>query len=182
MKLSTAFLLILASVTPVAAQTSTTIDFEDLPANTVVANSRGVTFLEGTPFPGAARYLLPVIREVPLGMDLTLPSGVHLHTDSEAHSGKQVADISTCTQGMACEFFVPAAGGRFSTPVQDVRVFVGALPGGAGIANVALKAFGADHQVLGTSVSMVTAGNGIHTSLIVAADGIVFFEVLTPGC
>jgi hypothetical protein len=180
MKLSAAVLLMIASIGPVSAQTPRPIDFEDLPADTIVTNqygSRGVTFLEGIPFAGAARYLLPVIRQVALGMDLTFPSGAHLHTHPEAHSGMKVADISTCTQGMACEFFAPAAGGRFSTPVRDVRVFVGALPGGAGTANVALKAFGADHQVLGTATATVTPGNGINTQLIVTAGGIVFFEV-----
>jgi hypothetical protein len=67
------------------------INFDDLPVGTAVTNQyhdKGVDFF-GPPNGG----LLPVITQVPPG---------------EAHSGNQVANISTC---LGCEFFTPFATG-----------------------------------------------------------------------
>jgi hypothetical protein len=136
------------------------INFDDLPAGTVVTNQyhdKGVDFF-GPPNGG----LLPVITQVPPG---------------EAHSGNQVANISTC---LGCEFFTPFATGRFTNTVEHLSMYVGQFDGQSDPAQLTLSAFDAGHNLLVRSAPVtVTAGGGFNMllSVEVAAGNIASFEV-----
>jgi hypothetical protein len=136
------------------------INFDDLPVGTAVTNQyhdKGVDFF-GPPNGG----LLPVITQVPPG---------------EAHSGNQVANISTC---LGCEFFTPFATGRFTNTVEHISMYVGQFDGQPDTAQLTLSAFDAGHNLLAQSPPVtVTAGGGFNTllSVEVAAGNIASFEV-----
>src|SRR5215471_13098080 len=106
------------------------IQFDDLPVGTVVTNQyhdKGLDFISP---PGS---LLPVIAQVPPG---------------QAHSGNQVANISTCT---GCEFFTPAASGKFVYTVEHKSMFVGQFDSQADPAQITLSAFDAGQNLLAQS-------------------------------
>lgn len=136
------------------------ITFDDLPVGTVVTNqyhNKGVDFF-GQPSGG----LLPVIAQVPPG---------------EAHSGNQVANISTCE---GCEFFVPFVTGRFTNTVEHISFFVGQFDGQPDSAQITLTAFDAGGTLLAQSApATVTAGGGFNSllSVEVALANIATFEV-----
>ena len=158
---------------------ATTVDFDQLPAGTVVTNQyadlggpgQGVVF---GPLPGGlAEGLHPVVR-VPPG-----PPG-------QAQSGAQVADIGTCN----CEFFLtPRTTGMFAVPRSMVSVRVGYLGPDTSCdkanstnacAEPVLRAFDAGGQQVAASVPLfVQQGNGVHTLLSVSTPTatIVGFEI-----
>src|SRR6266849_1165713 len=138
----------------------TVIQFDDLPVGTVVIDqyqAQGVAFF--TP-PGGG--FLPVIAQVPAG---------------EAHSGNQVANISTCEN---CEFLIPFIRGRFTNTVEHVSMFVGQFDGTPDSAQLTLTAFDASGAVLAqSSPVMVTAGGGFNSPISVefSAANIAIFEI-----
>jgi hypothetical protein len=97
------FLLALLAL-PVApdrasAQTTTTIDFENLPAGQEIKTqyAPAVDFTAG---PSATPGLRPLVVAVPPGV---------------AQSGNHVASISNCPGGFGCEFFEPDVTAVFGT-------------------------------------------------------------------
>jgi len=133
------------------------INFDDLPVNTVVTNQYHDRSLD---FFG----LLPVITQVPAG---------------QAHSGHQVANISTC---FGCEFFVPSVTGLFADTVSRISVFVGmfASPTPVDPAEITLSAFDVgDNLIVQSAPITVTAGGGFNTPLAVqsASANIASFEI-----
>lgn len=133
--------LLVPLVIPVAAGTAV-VTFDDLPPETTVSNqyagSHGISFAG----PAQGDGFLPVVKAVAAGI---------------AHSGTQVADISTCP---GCEFYTPRTVGRLNTTVSGVSAFVGFLgpTGGSASAQVRLTAFDATGQSVGTSVVTVAQG------------------------
>src|SRR5712691_12073000 len=135
----------------------TVINFDDLPVNTVVTNQYHA---QGLDFFG----LLPVITQVPAG---------------QAHSGNQVANISTC---FGCEFFVPSVTGRFVDTVSHISVFVGMFASTTPVdpAEITLSAFDVGHNLIVQSTPVtVTAGSGFNMPLAVesASANIASFEI-----
>src|SRR5439155_10838770 len=69
------------------------------------------------------------------------------------------------------EFFTPSVSGLFTTPKQNIRVSVGFFLSlfGSETAELTLRAFDANHQVVAQSAALVTSGRGFHTPLQVSA-------------
>ena len=129
--------------------TTTTINFDDLPAGTSVTNqydAQGVDFSSG---------LHPLIAQV---------------DPSLAASGDQVARIDQCP---GCEFYTPSAIGILSTSASSVQVDVGyfansAAPGNT--ATISIQGFDADGNSVGPAGSAtVTEGQGFRTQVSVAS-------------
>lgn len=155
-----------------------TVDFEQLPAGTVVTNQyanlggagQGVVF-GPLPAGAAGEGLRPVVRTPPAG---------------QARSGSNVADIATCA---GCEFFTPRTTGTFGAPRSRVSVYVGYLgeaapctaeaPDTLGCALVTLRAFDRDGKQVAQSSVRVTRGAGVRTQLAVSVTSatVVGFEI-----
>jgi hypothetical protein len=171
-------LLAACLVCPTRAVAQSTVDFEQFPPGTVIADQyadqggvgQGVVF---GPLPGGnpGEGLKPVIRTPPAG---------------EAQSGSQVADIATC---LSCEFFTPRTTGTLATPRSTISLYVGYLGDPAictqfnlesvGCAIVKLRAFDANGTELTQASVRVTRGAGVHGLLSVSTPqaSIVGFEI-----
>lgn len=165
-------------------------DLADKASVTTNYKTLGVTFLQGTPFPGISLLSFPVVRQVPHGGPIyrtirkngsVVPIKIG-DLPAQAHSGNQVADISQCTGGMPCEFAAQAIGGQLDKPATRVQVYVGAFQDNAGTAEVNLKGFDASHHLLNSSSVTVTAGAGFQTPLVViSTQPIAYFELSAPA-
>ena len=139
--LLTAVALVCAAAPAQAA--TTTVSFDDLTVGTKVDNqyhdSHGVYFRG----PGAGDGWFPVIASAP----------------GQAHSGTQVADVSTCT-AVNCEGSAPRAVGRLTTLATGISVYVGFMGSDAPppTTDVTLTAYNTSGTVLATKTITVTQG------------------------
>ena len=143
-----------------SSRDGTTIDFEQYAPGTVITNQyagaggtgNGVVF---GPLPGGAGDgFRPVVRQAPAGQS--------------AHSGSNIADISTCT---GCEFVVAKTTGTFVKPRSRVSVYVGYLgdagrcfatnPAAEACAFVTLRTFDIDGQAIGEATARLSRGAGV---------------------
>jgi hypothetical protein len=134
-----------------AASNETTINFDNLAAGEDVPNLPELVFVAEPGF-----FRPKVFRPVQPG---------------EANSPPNVARLDNC---VGCEFFTPAAKGRFTVPHQRMSVAVGesSIPNATSPdrAELTLSAFKADGTTLiGTSKATVVAGQGFHTILAITS-------------
>jgi hypothetical protein len=150
---------------PASAATKT-VTFDDLLADTTVdtqyQESHGV-FWQG---PDLGDFWFPVTRSA---------AGV-------AHSGSQVADVSTCTGPGSCEGSTPRSIGRLTTSANTVSTYVGIIDPGSGTQQITLTAMNAAGDALATSSAMVTHGQPFNTPLSVSSSAadIAAFELEGP--
>ena len=163
-----ALLATLVLAAPAVADTKV-VSFDNLVADTPVADqykdSHGISFRG----PDAGDGWFPVVRSAP-GL---------------AHSGSQVADVSTCT-APNCEGFFPRSIGRLTTLASKVAVNVGYLGSEmpAPTAQITLTAYDAGGGTIGSQSTTVTQGQPFTQQLSVSAPGgaatIASIEVAGP--
>jgi hypothetical protein len=132
-----------------ASAATKVVSFDDIPANTEVRNQYQPTvFFQG---PDLGDGWFPVTRSLSAGL---------------AHSGSQIADVSTCTASN-CEGFVPRSVGRLTDYASTVSAYVGFAGSGSSTALMTLTARDPDENPIASSSATVTEGAPFNTLLSV---------------
>lgn len=149
--LATVLSLLLAAPAPAAVRTVT---LDDLPAETTVADQyrqSADVFWRG---PVEGDYAFPVVKAPPAGI---------------AHSGANVADVSTCA---GCEFWTPASLARLQATASAVSAYVGFLGADVGNAPVEMRliAYDASGATVDSAIATVVQGAPFDQQLTVTSE------------
>jgi hypothetical protein len=169
--LSAAVLLAILTLAAPAQADTKVASFDDLIAGTSVSNqyqgSHGLYFRG----PATGDGWFPVVRSAP---------GV-------AHSGSQIADISTCTASN-CEGFQPRSIGRLTTTASTIGLYVGFTgtdPPPQPTTEITLTALDSGGGTIGSQSATVTQGQPFTQLLSVSAPGgaatIAAFQLSAPS-